>query len=126
MALYILNNNTKTIGKIGENLAAKYLEKNGFKILQRNWQAKFGEIDIIAQKDNTTYFIEIKTQYKSSKTSPIDEITPRKIAKLKSLVKFYASTHPKIFKKLMLSGVCIVLDKNQKNHAIKWINNLLD
>ena len=46
-------------GRQGENLAQEYLEKNGYKIIQKNYRTKFAEIDIIAKKDNILSFIEV-------------------------------------------------------------------
>ncbi len=49
------------IGKIGENIAKTFLMKHGFSILETNYRTHFGEIDIIARKDNKIRFIEVKS-----------------------------------------------------------------
>lgn len=49
------------IGEIGENLACEYLQKNGYKILDRNYSRKWGELDIVAKKGNIVHFVEVKT-----------------------------------------------------------------
>jgi len=49
------------VGQNGENRAVEYLEKKGFKIIDRNWRTKYGEIDIIVSKDNFIIFVEVKT-----------------------------------------------------------------
>ena len=54
--------NTKILGNAGENLAAAYLENHGYRILERNYRCKQGEIDIIAQKCDVLVFIEVKTR----------------------------------------------------------------
>ncbi len=53
--------NTKTVGNEGEARAASYLESKGFSIIERNWRTKRGEIDIIAYKNDTLVFVEVKT-----------------------------------------------------------------
>ena len=53
--------NTKQIGDNGENRAVEYLISNGFAIIERNWRTKGGEIDIIADKNDTIVFVEVKT-----------------------------------------------------------------
>lgn len=52
--------NTKITGNEGEVRAAKYLESNGFEIIDRNWRTKGGEIDIIAVKNDILAFVEVK------------------------------------------------------------------
>ena len=61
----LFTSKTQKIGELGEELACKYLVKQGHKILERNFTTKVGEIDIITQKDLSVYFFEVK----SAKTS---------------------------------------------------------
>ena len=51
---------TKIIGKYGEDKAAEYLKENGYAIITRNWRTRSGEIDIIAYKNETIVFVEVK------------------------------------------------------------------
>ena len=53
--------NTKLTGSEGENRAVSYLESKGFEIIERNWRTNRGEIDIIAFKNDTLVFVEVKT-----------------------------------------------------------------
>lgn len=48
-------------GKVGESLAAKFLEQRGFRILDRNYLKAFGEIDVVAEKHGIVHFAEVKT-----------------------------------------------------------------
>ena len=52
----------RRIGNLGEDLAEMFLVKNGFKILERNYLKKWGELDIVAKKDGLVYFIEVKSK----------------------------------------------------------------
>ena len=52
--------NTRNIGKQGENICKKYLLDNDYKIVKQNYFTNFGEIDIIAEKDNLLVFVEVK------------------------------------------------------------------
>ena len=54
--------NSQKIGKIGEDLACRFLMKHGFSILERNYTKKWGEIDIVAQKYKKIYFVEVKSK----------------------------------------------------------------
>jgi len=57
----IFTSETQKIGEIGENIATRFLMKRGFSVLDRNYTKKWGEIDIVAEKDNKLYFIEVKS-----------------------------------------------------------------
>lgn len=50
------------MGGVGEKKAAKHLKKNGYKILEKNYRARFGEIDLIAENKGEIVFIEVKTR----------------------------------------------------------------
>lgn len=50
------------MGGVGEKKAAKHLKKNGYKILEKNYRARFGEIDLIAERNGEIVFIEVKTR----------------------------------------------------------------
>lgn len=63
------------IGQIGEDLACKYLEKNDYKIIERNYLRKWGEIDIVTKKGNTIHFIEVKSV--SRDLSSVTHVTPK-------------------------------------------------
>lgn len=52
----------RQVGDFGEEITAEYLEKNGYGILDRNYSKPFGEIDIIAIKDDLIAFVEVKTR----------------------------------------------------------------
>lgn len=58
------------IGQIGEDRACEYLEKNGFKIVDRNYLKKWGEIDIVAKKGRKVHFVEVKAV-----TRDLDNVT---------------------------------------------------
>ncbi|MFA5773470.1 MAG: YraN family protein [Candidatus Paceibacterota bacterium] len=66
--------NSQKIGELGEGVACKFLIKHGFSILERNYTKKWGEIDIIAQKNDKRYFIEVK----SKSVSNLDYVYPQK------------------------------------------------
>lgn len=91
--------NTQKIGKIGEDIACKFLMKHNFSILERNYTKKWGEIDIIAERDEKRYFIEVKSkqvignfesigQYDLS-NRPEDNMHPWKIKRLRRVVETY-------------------------------------
>lgn len=68
----------KKLGKEGEAKAVKYLKKSGYKIVKRNYQNPFGEIDIIAKKDGVVVFIEVKTRLTDFYGAPSEAVTDMK------------------------------------------------
>ncbi len=81
--------NTQNIGRMGENLAVQHLINQKFDIIARNFYCKYGEIDIIAEKNNTIYFFEVKTRYENSINYPAESITYQKQQRLiKSALTF--------------------------------------
>ena len=67
------------LGKIGEQLAADYLTRNGYTILERNFIYQKAEIDIIAQKDDTISIVEVKTRNSPFFGNPQEFVTKGKI-----------------------------------------------
>jgi len=57
--------NNKVLGTLGERIAKIYLQMNGYQIIKCNFRCRFGEIDIIAQKNNYIHFVEVKTRTKN-------------------------------------------------------------
>jgi putative endonuclease len=57
----IFTSEKQKIGEIGENVAVKFLVKHNFSIIERNYTKKWGELDIIAEKDKKIYFVEVKS-----------------------------------------------------------------
>ena len=82
--------NNREFGNSGEELACNYLEKNGYKILERNKHfSKFCEIDIIAQFKKTTVFVEVKTRKTTNFGTPFEAITKTKFENIKKGVQYY-------------------------------------
>lgn len=77
------------LGKLGEELAVDFLQKNGYKILETNWVFQKAEIDIIAQKENVLAIVEVKTRSTIDFGLPQDFVKPKKIQLLVKAVNEY-------------------------------------
>lgn len=82
------------LGSAGENFAAEYLIQKGYLILERNYRTPYGEIDIIAQYNDTLVFVEVKTRSNTAFGNPEDSINARKIDHLTSSIAFYLQERP--------------------------------
>lgn len=72
------------MGNLAEDKATRYLQDRGFEIVQRNFSCRFGEIDIIALKDDVIHFVEVK-----SGQNPFEQITPSKLSKVIKTSQWY-------------------------------------
>ena len=82
-------------GKAGENLAVSFLEKQGFKIIEKNWRfSRMGELDIIAQDKNTLVFIEVKARSSNFFGNPLESVDEKKFNKIQKLAEIYLSQNP--------------------------------
>ena len=79
------------LGKLGEEMAVEFLEKNGYKILETNWTFQKAEIDIIAQKESTLAIVEVKTRSSIDFGLPQDFVKPKKIQLLVKAVDAYVN-----------------------------------
>ena len=81
--------NKKIIGDAGENIAAEFLMKNGYKILNRNFRVKGAEIDIIAIKKNLVVFVEVKARLNLNYGRPSEAVTKAKQRKIAMAAEFF-------------------------------------
>ncbi len=87
-------NSNKETGQTGEDLAANYLQKNGFKILNKNWRWGSREIDIIASKNQYIHFIEVKTRTGKKYGYPDDAVSKMKIRFMMDAAEEYLFRNP--------------------------------
>ncbi len=76
-------------GQRGEKIALDYLLDNKFVIITRNFRSKFGEIDIVAQKENKIYFVEVKTRANLKKGKPYEAIDNRKKYQMQKVATYF-------------------------------------
>lgn len=115
--------NTKK-GKYGEELALNFLKKRGFKILEKNFRySKFGEIDIIAEKNGVLRAVEVKTRTSLIFGHPLEAITKEKLKKIYLTLQFYLKTSP--YKASQIDAISILVDKNNPEiYDIKFLENI--
>ncbi|SCX90257.1 putative endonuclease [Flavobacterium anhuiense] len=112
------------LGKLGEDLAAAYLEENGYSIVERNFVIQKAEIDIIAQKDSILAIIEVKTRSSLDFGSPQDFVKQKKIQLLIKAVNAYINDREKDFQEdLEIRFDIIAVHKNGESFAIEHLND---
>jgi len=115
------------IGRIGEELAVKYLKNKNYYIIEQNYYNKFGEIDIIAEKDNYTVFIEVKTR-SSEDFMPLEEtIYFSKIEHLRNSALYYFSKNNLIYTSIRFDLIALKINiQRKKIEKIKHFKNIID
>lgn len=87
--------NNRKLGIEGENIAVEYLKKQKYLILERNFNTKAGEIDIIAKDKDTIVFVEVKARENTNFGQPIESITPHKVHSIIRTAQWYLSAKRK-------------------------------
>jgi len=124
------------VGKVGEEVAAKFLVQNGFEIRERNYSKKWGELDIVAEKDGKLHFVEVKTVSWNSANEmagdfidsyrPEDNVHPSKLKKLARVTESYLAS-----KKRARAGewefdvAAVFLDMNAREARVKMLWDLI-
>ena len=110
----------KELGQRGENIAARYLKQQGYKILTRNYRSRHGEVDIICTQDRVIVFVEVKTRTGISFGSPEDSITRTKQEHIRKVALVYLESFPQPFNEMRFDVIGIIIegDKPRINHLI--------
>jgi putative endonuclease len=96
------------LGRQGEQLAAEYLKKAGFRILDRNYRCADGEIDIVAADRRDLVACEVKTRSGVRFGTPVEAVTSQKLRRLRRLAAVWASSHGWFFDQLRVDIVGVL------------------
>jgi len=83
----------KTTGILGEKLAAEYLTRQGYEIIETNFRCKEGEVDIIAKEGEFLVFVEVRAKHNRNYGTPEESVTARKKQHLRNVAARYLETH---------------------------------
>ncbi len=131
----VFTSEKQKIGEIGENVAARFLVKHGFSILDRNYTKKWGEIDIVAKKGNKLYFVEVKavtrdlsnvSQVTLDQYKPEDNMHPWKLKRLSRTIQTYLlSKRVPEEKEWQVDLLVVFLDLKDKKAKVKVVNDII-
>lgn len=116
------------LGKLGEDIACTYLANLGYTILQRNFQSRFGEIDIIAfdSKEKTIVFAEVKTRTSFLFGTPLEAITYRKLTRMIKTAEYFLLLQHKEDSSWRIDAVSIILTHDGAVKTIEHHKNVSD
>ena len=114
-----------SIGKYGEEVATSYLKDQGYQIRHRNYTCRWGELDIIAEKDNKITFVEVKTRIGNNQGKAYEKINYYKVKHLQRTIQYYLLQY-KLYKvKLQLDVIAIQLSREKELLAIQHYENVM-
>lgn len=115
----------REVGAKGENVAAEHLKKRGYKIIQRNFRCRQGEIDIIAQQGECLVFVEVRTKKSYGYGTPEESITIEKSERLISLAEGYIQTLDTPPQSWRIDVVAVELTPGNKTSRLEHIENAI-
>ena len=138
----IFTSETQKIGEIGENITVKFLVKHGFSIIDRNYTKKWGEIDIVAEKENKLYFIEVKSVSRETLNTfipksyndsderyehrPEDNMHPWKLKRLSRTIQTYLlSKNIDEGKEWQVDLLVVYLCQKEKKAKVKVVSDII-
>lgn len=98
-------------GNSGERIAENYLVKKGFRIIDRNFRVRYGEIDLIALYQNNLIFVEVKTRWGTIFGRPEEAITAWKLKTIIKTAEYFKLLHPELPDSLRIDAVGVQLNE---------------
>lgn len=118
------NTGRRAIGATGEALAVDWLVAKGYRIVDRNWRCRSGEVDVVAWDRGTLVFVEVKTRTGPTAGHPFEAITPTKAARLRQLVPQWFHEHPETSAPFIrIDAVAVHLDGDR--HGVEHVEGVL-
>lgn len=99
------------VGRYGEDVAARVLAEDGWEVLARNWRTARGELDIIARDGDCAVAVEVKTRRTATFGSPLEAVTPRKVARLRALLAAWLATRDEHFAQARVDVIGVTLPR---------------
>lgn len=103
---------TSKAGRFGEDFACNLLLQKGYKIIDRNFRSRFGEIDIIASKEDYLIFIEVKTRWNLNYGYPEEAVNEKKLWKIRKTAEYYLMNHTNATNKIKIEIVSLLIENN--------------
>ena len=85
---------SRRLGRWGEDLAAEFLEKKGYRIVERNWKCRFGELDLVAEGEGFLCFAEVKLRRSERFGAGAEHVDRRKQERLRVTAELYLQEYP--------------------------------
>ena len=128
----MLKSKTSQTGALGESIARQFLERKGFKVIEMNYRQPWGEIDIIALKNNEVHFIEVKAvsgdleslSRESNTYRPEEQIHPAKLKKIVRTAQLYMA-QKEDDREYQIDAVGVILDPITRKARCRLFEQIL-
>jgi len=120
------NDPRRRLGAFGERVAAAHLEAQDYRIVERNWRCREGEIDIVAVKDDCLVFVEVRTRRGQERGSALESVGPIKGARLALLAQAYCQERADLPPDRRIDVVAVELAPSGRLLGIQHIENAVD
>ncbi|MGQ7350200.1 YraN family protein [Quadrisphaera oryzae] len=84
----------REVGAHGERLAEAHLVAGGAEVLDRNWRCRWGELDLVVRDGDALVAVEVRTRRTTAAGTPLESVTPVKVARLRRLLGAWCADHP--------------------------------
>ena len=88
-----MSKSSNAFGELGERIAARYLERSGWRILSRRFRCGHRDIDLVAQRDDLIAFVEVKARSEEAFGDPVQAVNPRKQRELTKSAQTWIDRH---------------------------------
>lgn len=127
--------NSQKVGELGEEIACKFLINHGFSVLERNYTKKWGEIDIIAQKGEKRYFVEVKSKQvdnnfdlnglSDKENRPEDNMHAFKMKRLRRVVETYLISKKMGYTDWQFDLLVVYMNMKKRTAKVKVVDNII-
>ncbi len=113
-------------GRRAEQAARAYLVRLGYTVRETNFRTRFGEVDIIAEKDGWLVFVEVRARRAGSLVSPAESLGPRKLGRLLKAALEYGAIRPDLPPRMRFDLIGVELDRAGRPGRLDHIENILE
>jgi putative endonuclease len=118
----VRSDHRRSIGLRGEDIAADYLKRKGYSVLNRNFRTPYGEIDLVSEQGNSIVFTEVKTRASKSLGPPEISITRRKADHMRSAAEFYIQEYGEQYDEWRIDVISVQIQTNETPLIVHFEN----
>jgi putative endonuclease len=118
----VRSDHRRSIGLRGEDIAADYLKRKGYSVLNRNFRTPYGEIDLVSEQGSSIVFTEVKTRASKSLGPPEISITRRKADHMRSAAEFYIQEYGEQYDEWRIDVISVQIQTNETPLIVHFEN----